>query len=317
MTSGRRTVADLIMRAKRFGRRLAALPFYTAERLLLASRSWTANSPQLFILGLPRSGTTLVYQYIVHRLDVGYFTNGVGRHYLSPCLTTWWQRRRHGDYRSDFRSSYGKSAGALAPREAGAFWGRFFGVDNRVETLSAPQALLLQKTVACVQRLFGDRPFVNKNVKHLLRLRAMAEAFPEACFLVVERELPEVAASLLRGRSELPGDSSDWLSVKPTNYEALAGLSPLEQVAGQVVALQEELASELRRLPDDRVLRVTYGEFCRKPEGLIDELRARWPDVGYRSPARTEFERSTHRPRTPEEYRLAEFLAPAATTADT
>ncbi len=41
----------------------------------MVSRAGPVPAPRLFILGLPRSGTTLVSQYIVHRLKVAYLTN--------------------------------------------------------------------------------------------------------------------------------------------------------------------------------------------------------------------------------------------------
>ena len=101
------------------------------ERLLLNKR-YQCSSPQLFIMGLPRSGTTLVYQYIVHRLNVAYFTHGVGKYPDAPCITTWIQHKVHGQYQSAFKSNYGKESGAVAPREAGGWWCRVFDVNNYV-----------------------------------------------------------------------------------------------------------------------------------------------------------------------------------------
>ena len=73
----------------RLGAKLARAPWraqnylYLIERALLAVTSRSEGS-QLFILGPPRTGTTLIYQYIAHRLNVAYFTNGVGRYPLAP-----------------------------------------------------------------------------------------------------------------------------------------------------------------------------------------------------------------------------------------
>ena len=75
----------------------------------------TPATDQLFILGLPRSGTTLLDQYIVHRKDVAYFTNGVGDNPSQPCLTSSRQRLENPPYISDFASRYGRSEGPMAP----------------------------------------------------------------------------------------------------------------------------------------------------------------------------------------------------------
>ena len=74
------------------------------ERALLLV-DFKPNAPIIFIVGLPRSGTTLVYQYLVHRLKVSYFTNGVGSYPRAACITTFIQHIRHGDYVSDFESN--------------------------------------------------------------------------------------------------------------------------------------------------------------------------------------------------------------------
>jgi hypothetical protein len=63
-------------------------PLLRAAERMFVSHSRPVSAPRLFILGLPRWGTTLVYQYIVHRLKVALLTNGVLRlEYESFCAT--------------------------------------------------------------------------------------------------------------------------------------------------------------------------------------------------------------------------------------
>jgi len=255
------------------------------ERAML-SRHEGPVGPQLFILGLPRSGTTLIYQYVVHRLAVSYFSNGVGRYPRSPCFTTMVQRLCHGDYHSDFQSNYGKVSGPMAPREAGSFWGRFFDPDNYVEypSLSAPQIRILRKSVACVQAIFGGAPFANKNVKHLLRIAALARLFPESRFLFVERDRVNVALSLLRGRFETLEDASEWLSARPTDYDSLKNLPVIEQIAGQLNSLDRRARADLSQLDPNRILRISYEAFCDRPECLTEKLDSSFDRLPRRNP---------------------------------
>jgi hypothetical protein len=228
----------------------------------------------VFILGLPRTGTTLVYQYIVHRLKVAYFTNGVGRFSWIPCLVTWLQHKLYGSYQSDFKSYYGKVDGPTAPREAGSFWLRYFPKhDYLFRPLSEQKGSDLKRKIACVRRVFNRAPFVNKNVKHLLRIRPFSTLFPDALFLVVERDMKDTALSLLRGRQEVKGDVRQWFSVRPPNYEELVELPPHKQVAHQVYALDRQLRDDLQWLSPDRYLKVSYKAFCKDPEALIDNLQ--------------------------------------------
>jgi len=281
---------------------------YLLEQLVLVC-DYHSDKPQLFILGLPRTGTTLVYQYIVHRLHVAYFTNGVGRYFQSPCLTTFFQHRLHGDYRSDFKSSYGKVIGPVAPREAGSFWGRFFGIEDyiRYEDVMTKDVKTLRNTIACVQKIFGDAPFVNKNVKHMLRIDAISKIFPNSYFLVVERDLKDVALSVLRGRYKNLPDPKEWWSVKPPNYQGLKDLPLAEQAAQQLSALREKMESDFSHIPSSKVARVGYKQFCQEPETLIRTLQAVFGDIPYRNDPVSSFDIVTNEPETAEEKQLMEL----------
>jgi hypothetical protein len=281
-----------------------------AERLLLGTAS-APRGPQLFVLGLPRSGTTLVYQYLAHRYAVSYFTNAVGRFPCAACLCTTLATRRLGRYVSDFASEYGKSVGPLAPREAGDFWTLFFAPDRYVsfDELPEPARVRLRRTVACVQRAFGGAPFVNKNVMHAQRVDALALLFPEARFLVVERALADVGLSVLRGRSRHAPGAGDWWSIRPTDHAAFAGLPLPEQIAGQLASVGRRLAEDLGRLPAERVLGLDYEAFCAAPDEALAGVRAALGAPATRSPAVPAFARARNAPASPEEERLLALLA--------
>ena len=293
-------------------RKISKIDVYFAGLLepmaLKARTSFTA--PPLFILGLPRSGTTLVYQYIVHRLEVSYLTNGVGRYYLSPYLTTLLQTRLHGVYKSDFQSDYGKVSGPVAPREAGTFWSRFMDIDEYVtyDDLDPSDVELLPTIIASIQHIYGGAPFVNKNVKHLLRIDALSKIFPEARFLVVRRDLKDVALSVLRGRYKNMGDSRRWWSVKPPNFDSLENLAPHAQVAHQLVSLNKKLDHDLSALPAHRILSAAYHDFCANPEQLIGRLIESYRGIAYRNPAESSFSESNPAAKTDEEQLLLEEL---------
>ena len=286
------------------------------EKIILLKR-FESSQPQLFILGLPRSGTTIVYQYIVHRLKVAYFTNGVGRYSLSPCLVTFFQNRIYGKYKSDFKSNYGKVAGPIAPREAGGFWGRFFGIEGyvRYRDVNTNHINKLQNTIACIQHIFADKPFVNKNVKHMLRIDALGKIFPNSFFLVVDRHLNDVALSNIRGRYKLLKDPKEWWSAKPPNYEKLKDLPVAEQVACQLIELKKKMEGDLSELSHKRIIRVKYEEFCQDPEYLTKKLENVFVSLDYRNEAKLFFEQSMNQAQTQEEKVLINLIGKKNATA--
>ena len=279
-----------------------------AERLAL-SLHWTLERPVVFILGLPRSGTTLVSQYLVHRLELAYWTNGVGRHPRAPVVTTLLEKRR-GPYHSDFRSHYGKVEGRTAPREAGSLWGRFFDLERptRFDELRPGDAERLRNLVAATQRVFGGAPFVNKNVKHMLRIDALARIFPESLFLVVRRRMQDVALSILRARVESL-DPTRWWSVRTPDWERLLLLPLEQQVAGQVRGLRRQLGVDLSALPRERVLQLDYERFCREPDATLGPLRRMLGALGERNGPAGPFAAVHHVPADERERRLLALLA--------
>lgn len=294
------------MSTGRLRRVVVRAPLVVAERLAVA-RLERPHHPPLFILGLPRTGTTLVYQYVVHRLRVAYFTNGVGDHPYAPVATTWLQARVHPEYRSDFASEYGKVVGPMAPREAGAFWLRFFPRDDYVDAgVPLARRRALEATVAGVERVFAGVSFVNKNVRHQQWLLALAAVFPRAAFLVVERPAADVAISVLRARLRQP-DPRAWWSVRPDCHERLGGLPLAVQVAGQVLALRDRLDRDLSRLDARRVVRISYAAFCARPEELIARIAPLVTTGGDRNPPVHAFPAVAHAPATDDEARAAEL----------
>ncbi len=280
-----------------------------SERALLRL-NFVSDRPQLFILGLPRTGSTLVYQYIVHRLRVAYFTNGVGRYSASPCVVTFLQRTFNPEYRSSFRSHYGKVSGPVSPREAGGFWIRYFGIDDyvRFDEMSERDIRFLRNTIACTQRIYGDAPFVNKNVKHLLRIDALGKIFPNSFLLFIERDIEQVALSVLRARYANLDDPAQWWSVKPPDYDELKGLPATQQVARQLASLQQRMEADLAEVPPERVLQVRYETFCARPEDLIERLRGTWGNIPHRNEAVSHFEVSANTPETDEERQLIDAV---------
>ncbi len=279
------------------------------EKILLM-RKFQPSMPVLFILGLPRSGTTLVYQYIVHRLHVAYFTNGVGKYPQSPCFISYVQNALYGDYKSDFQSNYGKVTGHVAPREAGSFWGRFFGYDEYIyfDQMNALDVKNLRNMIGCMQYIFGNVPFVNKNIKHMLRIDALQNIFPNAYFLVVRRNTCHVALSMLRGRYANDRSPEEWWSVKPEDYEDLIKHPVEEQVAGQLKSLQKRMNHDLAKL-SSRVLYIDYEDFCRCPEMLISMLLRTLGPMNFKNPPEESFQISCSEPKTQSECRVIELLS--------
>src|SRR5690606_21792278 len=90
-------------------RRIAMTGLRPLEAALVArgAREAEAAPPPVFVVGPPRSGTTLVYQLLVRRFRVAYLSNLAHRLYETPAAATWLGRPFVRPWTGPFESRYG------------------------------------------------------------------------------------------------------------------------------------------------------------------------------------------------------------------
>lgn len=275
--------------------------------------------PPIFIIGVPRSGTTLLYQLITRSLEVAYLSNLMAEHYDHPCTISYCLSRLDGCTPPDnYKSSYGETAGWRAPSQGWQFWARWFpgdqGYVGRGE-ISSTSRREMRNTIGLIEKIYG-RPFVNKNLSLGVRLQPLNEAFPEALFIRIQRDRADNAQSLLKGRKEYTGDINNWISVKPSAYEMIKGKDPITQVCEQIYYLEDDINRDIRLIGEDRCLNLSYTELCQEPREVIEKIME-----FYEQKARTGVLKKKHDPpaffdissgkkcRTDEYARLKESLA--------
>src|SRR6185295_3526902 len=99
---------------------LALLPF--ERRRIRAAKP--SPHPILFIVGPPRSGTTLAYQVLAHFLPVTYFNNLTDLFPRSPLSASLLFNRWLRPNPDPFHSFYGNTAGLAEPNDAFHIWNR-------------------------------------------------------------------------------------------------------------------------------------------------------------------------------------------------
>ena len=234
--------------------------------------------PPIFVVGAPRSGSTLLYQLLTDRFDVGYLANGHARRPGAPSLV----ERRRGLVRgrraelSDYRSSFGGTTGDLGPSECGPFWYRFF--PRRPHHVSAdafPAASRRELRAAAGAFVEAcGRPVVYKNLYSTARMDALAAALPEALFIAIHRDLAANARSLLAARLRVAGAYDAWWSVEPPGIERLRQLPAHEQVVEQVRALDALVARVEASIGHERVLHLAYEDLCADPRAELERIAA-------------------------------------------
>jgi len=242
-------------------------------------RRWADEAlphPPIFVVGAPRSGSTLLYQLLTDRFDVGYLANGHARQPGAPSLVERFRglvRGRRAEL-SDYRSSFGGTAGELGPSECGPFWYRFFPRRPHyvsAEAFPAASRRELRAAVGAFVEACG-RPVVYKNLYCTARMDAIAATLPEALFIVVHRDLAANARSLLHARMRVTGAYGSWWSVEPPGIERLLPLPAEEQVIEQVRALDALVARVEASIGSERVLHLAYEDLCADPHAQLERI---------------------------------------------
>lgn len=257
--------------------------------------------PVVLVVGAPRSGTTLLMQWLAQLDLFAYPTNLLARFYRAPYIGARIQqlltdpayayRDELGDLQAakgGFDSDLGKTRGALAPSEFWYFWRRFFPAADEDWSQPSEHAGLegrdrFLKELAALERAFA-RPLAMKAMIANWNLPVLDALLERVVFLHVRRDPLYNAQSLLQARERFFGDRTRWYSFKPPQAAQLEGLDPVEQVVGQVVLTQHAIAQGLSAIACDRRLEVDYEAFCADPRACFATLAERLAGQGFDAP---------------------------------
>jgi hypothetical protein len=254
--------------------------FARREHAFIAAAKMPATPP-IFIVGPPRSGTTLLYQAITTALRTAYFANFATWYPQTPVAASNFIRSAIVHYQSDFNSDYGEVAGRGGPAEAQQIWKAWLGRDRTDGAgLSAESISTMRGTIAALQTLL-DGPFIAKDISNCLRIRALDKIFPGCLFVRVSRDALATAQSILSARASYRQDRDcaktenpvdEWLFIDSEDFAPFHDKPYLEQIANQVFHTENILEQDLSTLSADRILRIGYQDFCRDPRGHMQQL---------------------------------------------
>jgi hypothetical protein len=232
--------------------------------------------PPLFVVGAPRSGTSLVYRALSLHPQAAYVSNWLRRNPGWPALSLlnrlprlmpalqnrfWFGPESTNAYR------YGERRALMerlfpAPVEGGPVF-EAYGVGEGDSKPSAGQAADLQAAFAGLARFGGGATVVSKRITNNRRLELLAEIFPEARFVSIVRDGRAVAFSLSRV-NWWQEYQVWWFDGTPQQWEERGG-DPWELCARVWVEEVRVIEAGLAAIDPRRVLRISYEELVADP----------------------------------------------------
>lgn len=223
----------------------------------------------VFIIGPPRSGTSLLYRLLATHPDVGYITRGAKNHPERPRLA--WALTRLGRFDDH-------------PKEGNPIWNRFQQVpEDLMDAEDAPPEVVewFRRFTGGLLEARGVTRFLAKCPRHAVRLGWLDAVYPDCRFVVIQRDWRAVVASTVRKRERDTEKGKRWWGVHVPGWRQLRREGPEVGAAGQYAWVHDYL-DRMEPRYGDRMVRLWYEELCADTEGtlrrILDHCGLRWTD---------------------------------------
>jgi len=233
----------------------------------------------IFIIGAPRTGSTILYQIITDIFDVLYTNNLIDILNKNFYFAFWlssklFHNKPHNCYTSYFGDTW--HCGIMAPSECGSFWYRWLPDEKhfiRKNEISKKSVNEIRNNIFSVINKY-NKPLLLKNINAGLRMEFISEIAPNAKFIFIKRNPLYTAQSILLVRKKIYNDESKWWSLMPKNYIELKDLDFCEQVVKQIYYIEKQIFEDSRLFPAKNFMKINYSEFCNNFYEIIDKLHS-------------------------------------------
>ena len=231
--------------------------------------------PTIYIIGPPRSGSTIFYQLVTHYFDVLYIDNlaSLARNnlYFGIGMS---QKKFLNQPHNNFYSHHGKTDkdDFHAPNE-GLFWYKYLPKNEHAIDLEAISSKKIQwiKMYHNAVKNRHQKPLVIKNLSFGMRLDLIRETEPDARIVLITREPADIIQSVYYARKQLNWPEDKLWSIKPVNYREIEKLPVLEQIVLQYRGIMEEIEKKKSQF-GDHFLEISYQELCDDTIGCLERV---------------------------------------------
>jgi hypothetical protein len=231
----------------------------------------------VFIIGAPRSGSTLLYQLLVNRFECLYINNFT--HIFARALFTgftlfnrWFRVRRSMPLRSNFGET--QEVGWNGPSECARFWYYYLPKEG--------QPLELTEVTSETKLFYSDyinglikkynKPFVFKNLSNGLRVEFLEETLPQSFYIYIKRAPYYVAQSIYLARKKKGISRKEWWSLRVPDYEKLLGKSQMEIAVAQTYFTEVAINKQVEQLNNSQWISIDYKSVVCNPYETIEKI---------------------------------------------
>jgi len=238
--------------------------------------------PPIFLIGPPRSGSTLLYQLLITHFHLCYFSNLSNFFYKAPVAIH--KILPPKNYKIK-KSEFGFIKGLNAPSECGGicrYWFDSLKYNKKTKDLISNSIYTLSN--------FQNAPFIIKNLNNNFRINKIAEIFPNAIFVYITRDLLYNAQSLLLARKKQNGSYLAWFGLKPDNFSRILKIDdPFLQVFTQIESINKYIQESIEKT-NAYVLKLDYEDICKNPIKFLDTFENEYNKISIKNIKRKNIE---------------------------
>ncbi len=238
------------------------------------------RTPILFIVGPPRSGTTITYQCLTHCLEVNYPSNLTALFPNAPAagitLNGLFRKRPHQAFESVHGYSLGD--GLYGPNE----WETLFGCKVFPELREYYGSAELEKFQSAWLKM-DQTPLILKTLNAINHVEILLDYFPCCKFLYVSRTPIDTARSIYRAKKREGCLNEDLWYVKSGNHDVDSDFNHAEKICRQIKSIQCDFDRVKKNIPEKQWKCIDYTEFCNSALNEIKIIKE-WlkPDLEWR-----------------------------------
>jgi len=222
----------------------------------------------IFILGAPRSGTTILYNLFTRHKDTAFPEHFLDKYYQNP-----WKFNLIPLMLKQQIWRYKKRP---LPHE-GKFWSKYFSFSTNVDETQLTSEIknYIFSAITTQLKAFHASRFVNKQVDFCLRIRLLKELFPDAYYIVIWREPIAVVGSLFtqmmdswKKDNKISHNDRGWLKVTEN-------FGKNESMLESCINFYKHYINPLKKdysLIKERMIEIKYEDFVRRPREELKRL---------------------------------------------
>jgi hypothetical protein len=250
----------------------------------LNSRLISSGMPSILIMGLPRSGSTLLHQLMAYFLDVGYPSNLMAYFYRNPLIGSYLHKSLITSdeiQKQELISLHGKTLGSPGTNEFGYFFTLHIPfINNNHEELDENKKKLnflkLNETLGKMTTIHG-KTFVAKCTIGSFVIDNFIDN-TNAIILYIKRDRNEVIKSIQLVREERLIDPKKWWSIRPKDFEKMLSLEVKKQVEWQVSYTKSAIERQIFN-QSERVIEVEYEDLKSEPTTTLKHIIQNYRNV--------------------------------------